>query len=464
MKTPEFVWTRRHVVALLALCTAQVLDAVDSTVVNVALPAIQDDLAFTAADLSWVVNAYMVPFGGFLLLGGRLGDLLGHRRVLLGGIALFTATSLAAGLAQGAGMLVAARAVQGLAAALIAPMTLALISQIFPDGRARARALALWGTATVVSGALGLVAGGLLVDGPGWRWIFFINVPVGALLLAAGRVLPGRAEGRRSTEFDFVGAATATVGVGLLIYGVLRAQWWLVLVGVALLGYFAVHEAAVAKRPLVDFGLFRDRALVGANLIQMVRASALFGLFYLATLFMQDVLGLSALATGLAYVPLTLVMVAASWLGPGLTRRLHVRTVLASGALLAAAGLLPLAWISPDTGLLMGVIVPLVVFGAGLGLIVVPLTNAALSGVSPSAAGVAAALLNVSAQLGGAFGLAVLATAAAARTGDRLREGTPMDLALTDGYGSAFVVSAFLMALCAVLAITFFHGRKDAAA
>ncbi|MCA2222497.1 MFS transporter [Nonomuraea aurantiaca] len=464
METREFVWTRGHVVALVALCLAQVLDAVDSTVVNVALPAIKDELAFSAADLSWVVNAYMVPFGGFLLLGGRLGDLFGHRRVLMGGIALFTGASLVAGLAPSAGVLVGARGVQGLAAALVAPMTLAMITLIFPEGRPRSRALAVWGTATAVSSALGLVAGGLLADGPGWRWIFFINVPIGVLLVVAGRVLPARGEPRSSRGFDAVGAVTVTVGVGLLIYAVLRAEWGLLLVGAALLGYFAVHENAVARRPLVDFGVFRIRSVAGANLIQVVRASALFGLFYLATLFMQEVLGFSALETGLAYVPMTVVMVGASWLGPLLVRRLGARPVLGFGALVAAAGLLPLAWISPAAGLFASLIVPMVVVGAGHGIMVVPLTDAALSGVPSSDGGVAAALLNVSAQLGGALGLAVLATAAAARTDDRLRAGTSLSAALTDGYGLAFVMSAVLMALCAALAITFFPGGKDPAA
>ncbi|MEV1249570.1 MFS transporter [Nonomuraea sp. NPDC049750] len=464
MKAREFVWTRGHVVALVALCLAQVLDAVDSTVVNVALPAIKDELAFSAADLSWVVNAYMVPFGGFLLLGGRLGDLLGHRRVLMGGIALFTGASLVAGLAPSAGALVGARGVQGLAAALVAPMTLAMITLIFPEGRPRSRALAVWGTATAVSSALGLVAGGLLADGPGWRWIFFINVPIGVLLVAAGRVLPARGEPRSGRGFDVVGAATVTLGVGLLIYAVLRAEWGLLLVGAALLGYFAVHENAVARRPVVDFRLFRIRSVAGANLIQVVRASALFGLFYLATLFMQEVLGFSALVTGLAYVPMTVVMVGASWLGPLLVGRLGARPVLAFGALVAAAGLLPLAWISPDAGLLVSLIVPMVVVGVGHGIMVVPLTDAALSRVPSSESGVAAAVLNVSAQLGGALGLAVLATSAAARTDDRLQAGTPLSAALTDGYGLAFVLSAVLMALCAALAITFIPGRKGPAA
>jgi EmrB/QacA subfamily drug resistance transporter len=455
METREFVWTRGHVFALVALCLAQVLDAVDTTVVNVALPAIEDELAFAAADLSWVVNAYLVPFGGFLLLGGRLGDLLGHRRILMVGIALFTGASLVAGLAQNGGMLIGARAVQGLAAALVAPMTLALIALIFPEGRARSRAFAVWATATAVSSTLGLVAGGLLVDGPGWRWIFFINVPVGVLLLLAGRFLPAPGVVRRKGDFDVVGAVTATVGVGLVAYAVLRTQWWLLLAGVALLACFAFHESAVARRPLVDLALLRNRSVSGANLIQAIRAGALFGAFYLATLFMQQVLGTSALMTGLAYMPLTVIMIGASWAAPTLVRRFGIRAVVTSGMLVAAGGLLWLGAISPTGGLLGNVVVPLVVAGSGFGIVIVPLADAALSGVAPSDSGVASALLNVSAQLGGALGLAVLATTAATRAGER-----PDAAALTDGYGLAFVISALLMALCAATAMVFFQRRQ----
>ncbi|MFI6738203.1 MFS transporter [Nonomuraea sp. NPDC050451] len=455
METREFLWTRGHVFALVALCLAQVLDAVDTTVVNVALPAIEDDLAFAAADLSWVVNAYLVPFGGFLLLGGRLGDLLGHRRILMGGIALFTGASLVAGLAQNGGVLIGARAAQGLAAALVAPMTLALIALIFPEGRARSRAFAVWATATAVSSTLGLVAGGLLVDGPGWRWIFFINVPVGGLLLLAGRFLPAPGAVRRKGDFDVVGAVTATAGVGLVAYAVLSTQWWLLLAGVALLACFAFHESAVARRPLVDFALLRNRSVSGANLIQAVRAGALFGAFYLATLFMQQVLGTSALMTGLAYMPLTVIMIGASWAAPPLVRRFGIRAVVTAGMLVAAGGLLWLGAISPTGGLLGNVVVPLVVAGSGFGIVIVPLTDAALSGVAPSDSGVASALLNVSAQLGGALGLAVLATTAATRAGER-----PDAAALTDGYGLAFVISAVLMALCAAIAMVFFQRRQ----
>ncbi|WP_431906583.1 MFS transporter [Nonomuraea jabiensis] len=455
METREYVWTRGNVFALVALCSAQVLDAVDTTVVNVALPAIEDELGFAAADLSWVVNAYMVPFGGFLLLGGRMGDLFGHRRILMGGVALFTVASLVAGLAQNAGVLIGARAVQGLAAALVAPMTLALIALIFPEGRARSRAFAVWATATAVSSTLGLVVGGLLVDGAGWRSIFFVNVPVGVLLLLSGRFLPAPGVVRWKGDFDVVGAVTATAGVGLLAYAVLGAQWWLLLAGAASLAYFAFHESAVARRPLVDFALFRNRSVSGANLIQAVRAGALFGAFYLVTLFMQQVLGTSALMTGLAYMPLTVIMIGASWAAPPLLRRFGIRAVVTCGMLVAAGGLLWLGGITPAGGLMASLVVPLAVAGAGFGIVIVPLTDAALSGVAPSDSGVASALLNVSAQLGGALGLAVLATMAATRAGER-----PDAAALTDGYGLAFVVSAALMALCAAIAMVFFGRRR----
>ncbi|MBE1559041.1 MFS transporter [Nonomuraea africana] len=474
MDTRDFVWTPRHVGALAVLCLAQVLDSVDVTVVNVALPAIQDDLGFSAADLSWVMNAYMVVFGGFLLLGGRLGDSYGHRRVLLGGITLFTVASLAAGLAQNASSLVAARAAQGLGAALIAPMTLALIALIFPEGRPRNRAFAIWGAATGASSTLGLFAGGLLADGPGWRWIFFINVPIGVLLLIAARQ-PYAAERitRARRGFDLVGAAVSTAGVSLLAYAVLQtaAHPWasphtigLLAAAAALLVYFVVHEARIAKEPLVPLRLFGNRSVAGANLIQALRGGAMFAVFYFATLFLQEVLGYSALQTGLAYVPLTLLLVGAAGLGPMLVRRFGTRLVITFGSLITAGGLLLFTGISPDGALWPQVMLPLLVTGFGFGLVVVPLTAAALAGVPPSSSGVASSLLNVSAQLGGALGLAVLSTTATGRTADALKAGAAPAEALTDGFRLGFAVAAALMAVVVAIALAALTNRKESPA
>lgn len=454
-----FVWTRKHVLALAALCLAQALDGIDATVVNVALPVIRNELGFAIADLSWVVNAYMMVFGGFLLLGGRLGDLLGHRNVLLGGIGLFTVASLMAGLAQNAGTLIGARAVQGLGAAFIAPMTLALIALLFPEGRARSRAFAIWGAVTGVSTALGLIAGGLLADGPGWRWIFFINLPIGALLLVAmGRLLPAGAPVRVRGRFDLIGAVTSTAGVALLAYAVLQS--WdsartigLLLGALVLLGYFAFHEVHVAKEPLVTFALFRNRSVSGANLIQVLRGGAMFGVFYFVTLYLQEVLGYSALQTGFAYVPLTLILIAAAGLGPVLIRRVGAPLVIAIGSLITAGGLLLFAGASPQGDLVKDVLLPTVVTGLGFGISVVPLTNAALAGVPSRHSGVAPALLNVSAQLGGALGLAVLSSLAVSRTTAELQAGATAEVALTEGFRFGYTISAVLMAVTVAVAL-----------
>jgi EmrB/QacA subfamily drug resistance transporter len=459
----EFTWTRAHTIALVVLCVAQALDGVDVTVVNVALPSIQDQLGFSPASLSWVVNAYMVLFGGFLLLGGRAGDLLGRRRIFLGGLVLFTAASLASGLAPGPGFLVAARAAQGLAAALIAPMTLALIAVIFPEGAARNRAFAVWGAVYGVSGALGLLVGGLLVNGPGWRWIFLVNVPIGLLVLAAAaRWLPADRPAGRHRRFDATGAATSTAGVGLLAYAVLQAgtggwgtaQTIGLLTGAGvLLGYFVIHETRIAAEPLVAFSLFRNRLLVGANLATALRGGAMFALFYFATLYQQQVLHYSALQTGLAYLPLTVILMAASGAAPTLVARFGIRLVLASGALIAAAGLLVFTRVSPEGTLLWGIIAPSVVVGLGFAIMVVPTTIAALTGVPAAHAGVASALLNVSLQVGGALGLAALSTAATARTTSQLQAGRPADAALVDGFALAFGIASAVMVLTAVVAV-----------
>ncbi|MEV4174142.1 MFS transporter [Nonomuraea sp. NPDC049709] len=446
------------------LCLAQVLDSVDVTIVNVALPAIQEDLGFSTSTLSWVVNAYMVVFGGFLLLGGRLGDMYGHRRILLGGVVLFTVASAAAGLAQSGWWLVAARAVQGLGAAFIAPMTLALIALIFPEGPPRSRAFAIWGAATGIASTVGLFAGGLFADGPGWRWIFFVNLPVGVALLIAGRLLgEGTRPVRSSRGFDLAGALTSTAGVGLLAYAILQtdasSRGALLAVAAVLLAYFVVHETRIAREPLVALRLFRNRSLLGANVIQALRGAAMFAVFYFATLYLQGVLGYSALQAGLAYVPLTVILIAASSVGPLLVRRFGTGPVTAAGSLVTAAGLAMFTGLTPDGTLMHDVMPPLLVVGLGLGVIVVPLTTAALAGVADSSSGVASSLLNVSAQLGGALGLAVLSSVAAGATASA--SGGPVET-LVAGYRVGFGVAAGLMAIVVVIALTVLRDRRKA--
>jgi EmrB/QacA subfamily drug resistance transporter len=459
-----FAWTPSHTIVLVVLCVAQVLDGIDVTVVNVALPSIEDRLGFSADTLSWVVNAYMVMFGGFLLLGGRAGDLVGRRKVFLSGLALFVLASLTSGLAQAAGVLVAARAVQGLAAALIAPMTLALIAVTFPPGKARDRAFAVWGAAYGLSSALGLILGGLLVNGPGWRWIFLINAPIGVIVIVlALRHLDADRPARRHRRFDVAGSVSSTAGVGLLAYGVLRASTtgWdnastitALAAAVVLLGYFVLHEARIASEPLVAFSLFRNRSLAGANIVTVLRGAAMFALFYFATLYQQQVLHHSALPTGLAYLPLTAILVIASAAGPVLVQRVGTGFVLFGGSLVAAAGLAWFTRITPEGSLWGSVIAPSMVTAVGFAIMVVPSTIAALTGVPAAHTGVASALLNVSLQVGGALGLAALSSVATSRSAGR-----PGPVALVDGFVLAFAVAAVLLILTAVLALALFRGE-----
>jgi EmrB/QacA subfamily drug resistance transporter len=467
MPDARFRWTRAPVIALAVLCMAQLLEAIDITVVNVALPTIKHDLSFSTASLQWVVNAYAVLFGGFLLLGGRAGDLLGRRRVLVTGITVFTAASLASGLAPSASVLVATRAVQGLAAAFASPMTLGMLASIFPEGPPRSRAIALWGATAGVSSSLGLVLGGLLVSGPGWRWIFFVNVPLGALMLAAApRYLPADRPARHHRRFDAPGAVSVTAAMILLAYAVVQtdthpwgsARTIALLAGAgALLAYFIVNEALIAQEPLVPFSLLRNRSVTAANIVQGVCTSGLFAMFYFTSLYQQQVLHYSALKTGIAFVPLTATLVVVAGLGPLLTRRIGVRFVLAAGAAIGAVGLALFARISPTGGVFTDIIGPSMVLSTGFALMFIPLTIAAVAGVPASQTGVASGLLNTTRQVAGALGLAILATLVAARTTHLLHAGHSATVAQSDGFHLGYTIAAVLMGLTALAALTLFR-------
>jgi EmrB/QacA subfamily drug resistance transporter len=454
----SFRWTRQHVTALVVLCLAALLDTVDVTVVNVAMPTIRNALHFSEGGLAWMVNAYMVPFGGFLLLAGQAGDLLGRRRVLLAGTGLFTVASLASGLAPSATVMIITRAAEGLAAAFVVPMTLAMLSSVFPAGPGRNRAFAVWGGVSAAAGTLGLILGGLLVSALGWHWVFFINIPVGVFVVAAAvRALPADTRQASATRrrFDVVGAFTATAGASLLAYAVVQTgshPWGSgrtigLLAGAAvMLGYFVIHERFVSAEPLMPMSLWRNRSVTGANVVAALQSSAVFAMFYATTLYMQQVLHYSALRTGFAYVPLGVSILVAAGLGPALVPRLGVRITSVAGSLIALAGLVLFARIPVDGHVFADVIVPAVVVGFGTGLVFIPASIAALAGVPAARSGVASALLNVSRQLGGALGLAVISTIITSRTTGLLGSGHAVPVALTAGFRSGFAVSAGLMA------------------
>jgi len=461
-----FAWTRGHVLALVVLCLAALLDTIDVTVVNVAMPAIRNSLHFSEGGLAWMVDAYMVPFGGFLLLGGRTGDLLGRRRVLVTGTGVFALASLGSAVAPNTAVMIATRAVEGIAAAFVVPMTLAMLSSLFPAGPGRNRAFAVWGSVSAAAGTLGLVLGGVLVSAVGWRWIFLINVPVGAVvMLSAVRVLPADApgpagRGRGGGGFDMAGAVSVTAGASLLAYAVAQttgAGWGsgrtigLLCGAAALLAYFVYHEARAAA-PLMPLSLWRNRSVTGANVVSALQASALFAVFYATTLYMQQVLHYSALRTGLAYVPFGLSILVAAGIAPAVVTAAGIRVTSVAGSAVSLAGLVLLARVPAGGHLLTDIIVPTVIVGLGGGTVIVPTSIAAMSGVTADRHGVASALLNVSRQLGGALGLAVIATVVASSTARSAAAGQSMVTALTAGFHAGFALSAALVAATIVIA------------
>jgi EmrB/QacA subfamily drug resistance transporter len=463
----EFRWTRRHVLALAVLCLAALLDTIDVTVVNVAMPAIRNSLHFSEGGLAWMVDAYMVPFGGFLLLGGRTGDLLGRRRVLVAGTAVFAAASLGSALAPSAAVMIVTRAVEGLAAAFVVPMTLAMLTSVFPAGPARTRAFSVWGGISAAAGTLGLVVGGALVSAAGWRWIFLINIPVGLIVIVAAlRVLPAdpapspRGDGPSWRGFDLGGAVSVTAGASLLAYAVAQTSshaWGsastigLLCAAAALGVYFVVHEGR-ARSPLMPLSLWRNRSVAGANVVSALLSSAMFAVFYSTTLYMQQVLHYSALRTGLAYVPFGLSILVAAAAAPALVSLAGIRATSILGSAVSLAGLVLLARVPVSGHLLTDIILPTVIVGLGAGAVIVPTSVAAMSGVAADRHGVASALLNVSRQLGGALGLAVIATVVASFAARSAAAGNAAPAALTAGFHAGFAVSALLVVASVVVA------------
>ncbi|NLU66042.1 MFS transporter [Streptomyces sp. HNM0574] len=463
-------------------CAAQFMVVLDVSVVNVALPSIRAALGFDPAGLQWVVGAYALVFAGFLLPGGRLADLLGHRRTFLLGLALFTGASLVGGLAASPGTLTAMRALQGLGAAVLAPATLTILTAAHPEGPSRTRALAVWTAVSSAGGAAGNLIGGVLTDTLSWRWILLINVPVGALaLLAAIRLLPtgagdgpgparGASGGSGSTvrRLDVLGAVLATVGVGGLVHGLSRAgaDGWSspaavtgVAVGLVSLAAFAAVEARWARAPLVPARLVRLRAVLAGNAVMLLAGACFIPMWYFLSLHMQEALGYGALATGVGFLPHTLVGIVAARCAPAVMRRTGARTLIVLSALLAAVGFLWQSAAGAADGYLVGMLGPGIVMSAGMGLLVTPVTVLATSGVAADDAGAASGLMNAARQMGGAIGLAALVTL----PGTASREpGGPTDA--IPAYGPVFTAIALLCALVAALAAVALPRSHDGAA
>ncbi|MFF8293506.1 MFS transporter [Streptomyces sp. NPDC016309] len=447
----------RQGVVLAAAAVAQFVIALDMSVVNVALPAIRTHLGFAPLDLSWVVHVYALTFGGFLLLGGRACDLYGRRRMFVLGLTVFGLCSLAGGLAEDPWQLIAARAGQGLGAAAVAPAALAMLTTTFAEGPQRVRALGVWSAVNAAGGALGVLAGGLLTEYAGWRWVMLINLPivVAAVALIPAGVPAGTAPAQRE-RLDALGAVLATGGVGLLVLGVVRTDtlgwgspltWATVAAAAVLLAAFVFAESRVAA-PLLRLGLLRSRWVAGANVLVFLAAAGQFAAFYFVSLYMQQVLGMGAAATGTAFLPFSLGLVAGTIVATRITTSRTPRVSLVPGALLAAAGLAWFALISPDGSFLTDVLGPSLVTSVGAGLVLAPVAAAATTGVAPREAGMASGLMNSSRQLGGSIGLAALATIAAHHTGT-----TNDPAVLNDGYALGLAVAAAVFVLAAVVAI-----------
>lgn len=440
---------------------------------NVALPAIQTDLHFSGEGLQWVVNAYTLAFGGLLLLGGRVSDLLGRRRVFLVGLAVFATASLAGGLATSSRMLVAVRAVQGIGAALLSPAALALLTVTFPAGRERNIALGVWGALAAIGGTLGVVAGGVLVDAAGWQWIFFVNVPFALLgLVAAPRVV---AESRRmggGHGFDLAGAVLATSGLLALVYGVIRtdAAGWgsaevlgLLVAAVALLGAFLAVESR-ASDPLVPLHLFRTRGLSVSAIGLALNGAAFLGMFYITALYLQQVHGDSALAAGIHFLPMGIAAIASAVTGAQLVTRVGTRAVYVAGSAIGVAGLLVLGRAGAQAGYAADLLPGLVVFGLGLPLVAVSNQIAAVAEVPHEHAGAASGIVTSAFQIGGAIGLALVSTAATARVSGALASGAAQPDALAAGFQRGILIAAGLaVANLLVGAVRAPHITPDAA-
>jgi EmrB/QacA subfamily drug resistance transporter len=467
---PSFLATRRGKLTLLLLCSIAFLDFVDASITNLAFPSIRHSLHFSLEGLSWVPNGYLLTYGGFMLLGGRLADLLGRRRILASGIVVIAVSSLVGGFAPSAGVLVGARLAQGLGAALTLPAALSILTTSFKEGKDRHAALGAWGGTGGLASAIGVLLGGALVEGPGWRWVMFVNPIACALVLpAVFRLLEGERDRRRLAGFDTLGAALVTGGMLLLVYALVQAPttgWGSartigeLAAAVALLALFVLNELR-QRQPLAPLEIFRINGLGFSNVTQLVAFAGFLALFFFLTLYMQTVLGYSPLQAGLAYLPLCFAVAVSAGISSQLLTRLGTRPVIVVGAIITAGGLY---WLSriPIHGTYLANLLPgTLVLALGAGAVFVGVTTAANAGVPADKAGLAAALLNASQQLGGALGLAVLTAVSTSRTNHLLAAGATQPHALTAGFQRGLLIGSICILAAAVIALRATNTRGE---
>ncbi len=454
---------RHRWLALYVLCAGVLMIVLDVTVVNVALPSVQEDLGFSQSSLAWVVNAYLIAFGGLLLLAGRFGDLLGRKRVFMGGLISFTIASFLCGISTSQEMLVIARFVQGIGGATTSAVVLGMIVTMFPEPREQAKAIGVYGFVASAGGSIGLLAGGILTDAINWHWIFFINIPIGIATGVLAHRLIANDEGIGfKSGADVPGAVLITSSLMLGVYTIVKPaaeNGWgsgeallLGALSLVLLVAFIAREAT-AKTPLMPLGIFRNRNVSGANTVQMLMVAGMFGMFFLGSLYMQRVLGYDALQIGLAFLPGTIIMGTMSLrYAEPLVTRFGAKTMLFPGLVLTLASLLLFARAPVDGNYLVDIFPITILFGFGIGSLFPAMMTLAMSGVAPTEAGLASGLVNTTAQVGGAIGLAVLATLSASRSDDLIADGTAKAAALTSGYHLAFLVGAGLVVVAIAIA------------
>jgi EmrB/QacA subfamily drug resistance transporter len=460
--------------ALVVLCLGSLMIVLDTTIVNVALPSIRDDLGFSSTSLAWVVNAYLLTFGGFLLLGGRLGDLYGHRRLFLSGITLFTAASLACGLATSQEFLIAARAVQGVGGAVASAVSLSLMMNLFTEPADRAKAMGVFGFVASGGGSIGVLLGGVLTDTLDWHWIFLVNLPIGvAVVLLSLRLLPGRRGEAGTGKLDVAGAVTVTASLMLAVYAIVNGNqngWGSVrtlgLLGAAaaLLAVFLLIESRVSS-PLMPLRVLRLRNVATANVVGVLWAASMFAWFFLSALYLQLVLGYSPLQVGLAFLPANVIMgILSVGVSAKLVMRFGIKPPLAAGLLIAGSGLALFARAPVDGSFAVDVLPAMMLLGFGAGIAFNPVLLAAMSDVAPEEAGLASGLVNTAFMMGGALGLAVLASLAASRTDTLTADGDSHLAALTGGYHAAFVVGAIFAVSAAATGVSLLRIAQPAGA